>query len=441
MVTARSLKNRTAVRDGSYVMIDQAMMSLGTFLASVLVARATTKEEFGIYVLGFSIISIALNLHRATVVLPFTVYCPRLGEAERKTYQASGLIHTILLSLLVMTTLALWFLGMDGRDSVIAAGMLDITPYLGLLLLPYLLREFMRSASLAQLQFLPSMLANVTASILMVALILTAFFMGGLTVKIAYASMAVASLVAVATLAWRQWDRMTIRLGMVWKDFKRSLTIGRWFIVNSLAFTVISQIYPWLILYFLDSSAVAAFGASLAVAGVMTPLLRGANAYMLPRMTHSLKGKDSTDLYRIMKKSILVLMVPFGIWTVVGSLFAEPIMTFFYSDRYHGYGILVSLLIVKTTIESISTPMTSALHAMERPNIATASLICGAMVSLIFGYPLVKNFSLVGAGLTAVLASMASALWKWAALRRIGKSGPVNLIAGSTASSLVDTNV
>jgi O-antigen/teichoic acid export membrane protein len=186
-----------------------------------------------------------------------------------------------------------------------------------------------------------------------------------------------------------------------------------------LASTVILQIFPWMILYFLDATAVAAYGAGLAVAGVMTPLLRGANAYMLPRMTHSRKGSDSKDLYRIMKKSVLFLSLPFGAWAVVGSLFAEPIMTFIYSEKYHGYGILVSLLIVKTMIESVSTPMTSALHALERPNITNASLVFGAVIAVLCGYILITNYSLTGAGLAAVLASLGSAMWKWVALKRL----------------------
>jgi O-antigen/teichoic acid export membrane protein len=119
----------------------------------------------------------------------------------------------------------------------------------------------------------------------------------------------------------------------------------------------------------------------------------------------------------------------------VGSLYAEPIMTFFYSDKYHGYGILVSLLIVKTMIESVSTPMTSALHALERPNITNAALIFGAAISLLFGYLLIKNFSLTGAGLAAVLTSAGSALWKWVALRRISDVKSTNQVNGPTVSS------
>ena len=126
-----------------------------------------------------------------------------------------------------------------------------------------------------------------------------------------------------------------------------------------------------------------------------------------------------------MNKSVLILLLPFGIWTVFGSLFAEPIMTFFYSDKYHGYGIVVSLLIIKTMIESVSTPMTSALQALERPNITTASLIFGAILSMLFGYFLIRNFSLVGAGLAAVIASLGTALWKWTALKRLSQIKPV----------------
>ena len=74
------LYRKPSLREGSIVLIDQGFFSVATFVTGVLVARASTKEEYAVYVLGWSLVLIIQGLQRALVNGPFTVYAPRLNR-------------------------------------------------------------------------------------------------------------------------------------------------------------------------------------------------------------------------------------------------------------------------------------------------------------------------------------------------------------------------
>ena len=406
------MPGKKSLRDSGAVLADQGLMSLGTFIVGVLVARSVSREEYGIFVLGWSLIFVIQGIQRALVVLPFTVHCPKLDASERSRYLGSGFLHTLAIGL----TALLFFIAAATRPVAEqqndSATLIQALPLISLVILPFLLREQMRSAAIAKLDFLGSAIANTCASLLMLLLAVFLYLTHTLTLSSAYLAIAATSLLSGVLLIARQWNDMSLKPGAFWPHLKYSLRIGKWILLNVAAFTLTSQIYPWLILWFFDSSAVAAYGACLALAGALNPLLRGVNAYALPRMTHGYKDGDANTLVRMLSKTVLILAVPFGLWMIVGSVFAEPLMEFFYSDKYTGYGALLSLLIFKTLIESVSAPLTSALQALERPDVTTASLVIGAAISVSLGVILVKEFGLIGAGCASVISAVSTSAWK-----------------------------
>jgi O-antigen/teichoic acid export membrane protein len=202
-------------------------------------------------------------------------------------------------------------------------------------------------------------------------------------------------------------------------DLARGWRIGKWIIVNTIGYTVASQAYPWMLLYFLNPQTVAVFGVCLAVAGIFTPLLRGGTAYILPRMAHAYKNGDDVNLSRMLRLSLLVLGLPYGAWFIVGSMVGDELVTLFYTDVYQGYGLLVTLLLAKTFVESVATPLTNVLQTLERTDVIAVALIIGAGVTLMLGPIVIMQAGLNGAGAAALLSSVATAAWKWLSIRKI----------------------
>ena len=414
-----SLVRKPALRQGGVVLIDQGVLSLATFVVGILVARATNKEEYGLYILGWSLLLILQGFHKALVNVPFTIYAPRLGKEERAIYQGSTLVHTLALGLIICGTLILIWVWDPLPDSSKFTDINDLIPMLAITIIPFLTRDFMRSALLAQLEVSASVLINVVATVFLV-LVLSIFFVTSILTldNSFYAYAATSGFVTVYMIIVHR-SRTRIEGAQVLKDLARGWRIGKWIVVNAIGYMVAYQAYPWMLLYFIDSQTVAVFGACLAVAGLLTPLLRGATAYILPRMAHAYKDGNNVNLIRMLRLSLLVLSVPYGAWFVIGSILGDQLVTLFYTDAYHGYEWLVALLLAKTFVESVSTPLTSALQALERTDVTAVALIIGSVVTLALGVIVIPQAGLNGAGWVALLSSTAIAAWKWFSIKKI----------------------
>jgi O-antigen/teichoic acid export membrane protein len=410
---------KPAIRQGSIVLADQGALSVAAFLTGVMVARACSKDDYGLYVLGWSLLAITQSVQRALISVPFTIYLPHLDETARKGRQGSTLIHTIALAGIAALAGLLAAHVVGAHETRSGPAMSVLLPMLAVVVVPLLLRGFIRNAMLAQLRVAASAFANIPGSLIQILVISWLFVGGRLTVQLAFVAIAIASCVSAAIMIWCQRAHFLVIGSRVWSDLRQHWIIGRWLMLNVLGFIGVSQAYPWLILYFRDSKAVASYGVCAAVAGMLGPLLTGANAYVLPRMTHGYKGRNSKNLRRLLRLSMLVLGIPFGLWFIAGSVFGEPLMALIYSHRYGGYGILLMLLLAKNMIESTSALLTSALQTLERPDITTASLLAGAMVALGLGSLLISKLGLNGVGIAAVLASIVIATWKWVAVKQI----------------------
>lgn len=413
---------KDAFHQGAYVLTDQGMMSIGMFLVGIFMARAVSKEEYGVYVLGWSFIAIAMGIHRAMVVLPFTVFSPKIDAVERDVYQSSGIVHTVVIGLLAILALGLWATWPQQAAEQTRDRMITTLPLLSLITIPLLMREYLRSVLFAKLEFIDGAKVNILASTLLVIVIVTVYLYDALSLESAYATIAATSFIAAGALIYKHpGSRPTAR--HVWSDIGRNFKLGKWILVNAIAYGVVSQVYVWLLLYLEDSAAVAAFGACLALSAVLAPFLRAINALVLPKMSHTRDPRRGpSGLLRLLRISLLLISIPYLVWLIIGAFFAEPIMTFFYSGKYTGYSTLLILLIIKTTIDSLSTPVTSALQALERPDVTTVSLVMGAVVALPLGYILIDHMGLTGAGIAACVAASVIAGWKWFALIRITTS-------------------
>lgn len=105
--TGISLLSRPTTRKGVVTLADQAVASATNFLTGVIIGRACTKEQFGLYMLGFSIVLFVMSLQNSLISTPYMVYSPRLKGNEHIRYTGSTLIHQLGLSGLIIIILVI----------------------------------------------------------------------------------------------------------------------------------------------------------------------------------------------------------------------------------------------------------------------------------------------------------------------------------------------
>lgn len=416
--SVKSLLNGDTAKQGSIVLLDQGFLSIANFSTGVLVARACSKEEYGLYVLAWSLLLIFSSILRAIVQVPFTIYIPRLPDPEKNTYQGSALIHSlglgIVLTLIVITAPTLPFM-QHGKWNDLAT----IAPVLAILVVPYLLREFIRSALFARLDFFSSLTANIAATTIQLAAIGTLYATGKLQVINALEAILAASIFASLFMLWAHKAKIVIHAREILTDMKRGWSVSKWVLINVVGTIGTSHAFPWLLLSLIDTKSVAIYGAAMAVSAVVSPFLRAVNAYILPRMAHGFREGDTMALRRMLNRSIAALAIPYGIWTIIGSVYAKEILTFLYSNEYSGYGLIVILLLIKAMIESVSAPMTSTLLTLERPDITTKALFLGTFATFSVAPFAITKLGIAGAAEVAILSASIVSLYKYVRIKAI----------------------
>lgn len=407
-----------AIRQGSIILLDQGALSVANFITGILVARSTTKEEYGIYVLIWSVLMIVQGVHKGIASVPYTIYSPRLNARERTSYLGSILIHTFLMCVLATTAMLVVFYSNKLPHQSESVTIYSALPALALLLTPFLLRDFIRSVLLAKLNFAGSLKPNLIATVMQVGVVCLLFAKDWVTIDSVLIVLAATNGFAAAVMLYGQHEAWVVEKGKLWSDFIKNSNIGKWELANGLTYMAGYQIYPWLILAMLGPNDVAAFGACLAIANLPAPFLRSACAYMLPRMSHGFKDGDLETVMRLLRKSMLVILIPYGLWMLIGAVFGEYITVFTYSDKYSGYSVLLFWLLLRTTIESVAAPLTTALQTIEKIHVTTLSGVVGAVVTLIIGPLSIAWLGVIGAGVTSALAAFVMTGYRWYAIKK-----------------------
>ena len=419
------MPGKRALRHGTLVLLDQGTLSLANFAVGVLLARAVTKENYSAYVIGWSLIFVVFSINRSLVNTPFTIYYPRQKDQAIRSYFGS----TILSSLLLTTLALLIIFKLSTLQYFAGSSIAEALPIVAWAIIPICLRDFTRAALLAQLKIRQSVSISLISSIILASATGILFFLNELnTVRTFYV---IALTQAFASLVMITYERK----GIEWKmsellpTIKRHLRIGKWLFAGSLGYAILVQIYPWLILHYSGAENVAIIGVAGAFASMPGTILRGLDAYLLSRMSHSLSEKpEGKELVKLLQKSIALLFFPYLGWLVVAAFLGDYLITLIYSHSYSGNGTLITLVVLSSVMWSVSTPLVTALQVLEKANIVTLSIVLSAIVAAIAGTILISNFGLIGAGLTMVIVATIGVTTRWLGfLVAIRKTTPIPL--------------
>lgn len=164
---------------------------------------------------------------------------------------------------------------------------------------------------------------------------------------------------------------------------------------NSLALTGVGLTFPVVTL-------IMAFTALFGMGGV-------------PLFSMERGGGDEEKAGRIMGNSFGLLLISSVILTVVGYVFAKPILfafgasedSFVYANEY------LRIYLMGTVFSMITTGMNGYINAQGFPRIGMFSIIIGAVVNIILDpiFIFVFDMGVAGAALATIISQMLSAVW------------------------------
>lgn len=113
------------------------------------------------------------------------------------------------------------------------------------------------------------------------------------------------------------------------------------------------------------------------------------------------------------------MSIPFALWTLVGTLFADTLLGTLYPPEYVGNTLVVFLLLLRNLVESASAPVTYALQTAGQARHTSLALLFGVAFALVLAPVLVYQFGIVGAGVAMLLSALSISALKWYWMMRV----------------------
>ncbi len=406
-----SFNKATAFRSATAV-VERALLSVSTFLATILLARWGGKAELGMFALFFPMLFVAIALQESLITAPYTVYAAEHSGKARCKYLGGVLIHTILLGLASTLAFAVaavvlaalrWRLPILGQCAYLCVALAASTPFI-------LIREFARRVVYADLKPEAAVALSGGVSLLQLAMMFGLHFAGWLDAGTAYLAMGALSAIGGGMWLWSNRADFQFRGTPIRPSFMQNWVLGRWIVPTQISEIVRVQMFPWLLALVADVPTVGVYTACNAIANLPTPLQIALSNMILPEFVQVNRKSGVRAANRLMWQAtwwMAALMTAFVATVLIVSQWLVPAL---YGPQFLGTAHPLIVLTLSQWFYGVSIPSGRALLVLRRPDQVCWSQFGSIVVNLAFGWPLVVKWGVVGAAYAALFAAGFKAL-------------------------------
>ena len=389
------LSNQTT-RNGIYATVDQGIVSATNFLTNVIIARACSKDQFGLYILCLSIILILSDIQTYIVSTPYMVYSPHLNGKENALYTVSTLIHQItigLLSIIIIFILSI----IPHFGFIYRSGLESLLWILALVICFVLLRNYIRQICFAKKRIIEVLIYDIIVFVIQLGLLYLVYLKGRINIHLSFGIIGFASSIFAVVWILLNTSQFKIDFTRVYSDLKRNWTIGKWFCASGIIWTISLNLYPWILTAYYDSSVAGIWAACLGVVGLLNPLLIGGQNVVGPEIMHRYAKGGILEMKRFVFKVSPCLFALLFVFSIPIIFFGDDLISFIYGEKYKGYGNIVAILVPNLLITATTFSLSRALFAIERANIDFVINLTAIFIQITFGVWLISNFNIIGA--------------------------------------------
>jgi O-antigen/teichoic acid export membrane protein len=403
----RLLSPGTALHQSIVSVTDQGIASATNFLTGIIIARACSKDELGLYMLGFSLILLVTDMQTSLISTPYMVYAPRLKGYAHSLYTGSTLIHQLMFCLVSM------FGVMCGAFAVRnGIGPRALGPVLWALVFVIALimfREFARRVCFTRLKLKTALLFDTGIAVGQISGLLMLARLGLLSASSAY--WVAGSVCGLAVLGWLWLERgfYDARINESIADFKRNWILGKWVFASGLIWALSMNLYPWLLAAFHGVASAGVWAACLGVVSVGNPVLLGIQNLMGPKIAHEYAAKGNRALHRIVYKTTTIVASLMSLLCIVMFIWGDRLLTLLYGRQYAGHSFVIGILALNFLVGAVAFSFSRALFAVDRANVDFVLNCTALFIMVTVGLWLVRAFGPLGAAF-GLLAANSSTL-------------------------------
>jgi O-antigen/teichoic acid export membrane protein len=405
-----TLFSGAGARQGYLSAIDQGVISLSNFLATIILARNIDPTQLGVYGVGFVTLRLIRSIQEGLIIQPMNVFGAGMEEDEFKHYATSTSLFQIGLALVSASVVALcgWVLTEMGNDT---AG-----PTLFALWLPFLwwqMQEYLRRMLYTRGFVFKAVINSVIANGVRLAIMIYLVDQGTLSGVSGLEAIAWGAFVALFPSFWftRQfWSRELENLKVTWR---RNWDFGQWLLGSTLTNWVAVEFYPILTAGLISFAAAGAYRALQNLVAPIHLLLRAVDTFLTPRAANLYGKNGQAALSRTLRSVYLALGLPILGILILAMLFSEEILFLIYGDAYLEYSKGVVLMALFYALMFAYWPLQSIFKAaqLSRPIFIANVLAIISMFTV--GIWAIVNWGVYGTILGQVVNALVINLVLW----------------------------
>ncbi len=404
-----------AASHGLLSLTNQAIVSATSFATVVIIGRATSPEQLGLYYLIASVVVITVSIEDQIVGAPYTIYSKRYRDRELESYAGSVWCHHFILTALSVAVLFVTIMGLS------LAGAVNIVPGLWALLIagPFLLlREWIRRYAYANLQIIPAVALDTIVAVLQLGGLLLLWHLQLLSIFTIFATMGIAC--AIACIWWYAIAKPKVRLEprRYLPDWTQNWSFGRWALQSYIAGNTSPYFMSWILGLAVNTAAVGVFGAFITLMNIPNLFLISMDRILTPRSAQAFAHGGCEELRRVLMLAAAVLLPILGLFCLVVFAMGSRLAVFVYGPQYEGHAATLSALAVVMFMNGVGMIVGNGLWAIDQPRINFAADVATLVVTFASAALLVSPFGVLGAALALLIGTTTGCIVRTIRLQR-----------------------
>lgn len=405
-------------REGYLAAVDQGLISLANFTATILLARNVSPTALGVYGVGFTALRLARSIQEGLTVQPMNTFGAPMERDAFKRYATTTTFIQIVLAVLSAAVVALvgWIVTQTGNDTA-GPALFSLWPAF----LWWQLQEYFRRMMYTRGNVSGAVLNTALANGARLAIMLWWVNQGTLTGIGGLTAIGLGSLVALIPGVWQTRPFFTRKITDLRATWLRNWNFGRFILGASLSNWVSVEFYPVLTAGMISFAAAGAYRAIQNLVQPVQLLLRAMDTFMTPRAAKTYHQGGFKNLESLLRKTYLIFAGPILGLLALAIIFRVPLLELLYGDTYLEYANGVILMAIFYALWFAYWPLQTAMKAMHssRPIFVAnmAAIVAMFTAGIWFIYQWGVYGTMAGQALNALIVASIH-LYAWRAIRK-----------------------
>lgn len=404
----------------TWILFDQAVVSLASFLGYVILGVVCEARELGLYSLALRLFWPAAGIPNALVWTPYTSLAPRLSPQRLRLFSGSVLAH--LVTVAVGLSALFVVLGLMPMKDISSArwfaAMTALVPFTILMLL----REHMRRVFIAHLKWKSLLLVDVPIVLGQLMLLAAVAGIGQLSAVTALLAMALPCSWAMVWIL-RHRRQFPMKRRQVMADWRKNFRFGYWLLFVSLAWMVGEASPVWLIQWIHGVEVVGQFTAAMTIVMILSPLMLTVQNLARSLLSNIYAEEGIEALKRNAYHGVAIEVAAFGLLFLMIGTVGGQLVELVYFGKYAGLGAVVATLCLGMYLQVLNYPLEAALATLQEGRAMLLAAVTRLVLILAVGIPMISRFGPLGVGLALAVSCLATLLLQAVLFERRSRYG------------------